>query len=72
MRPKPEYDPNIDEDFDYDHDDDGNRCPWHAHIRKANPRGSLDFITNLLAREETRRIARRGITYTDTTIRASG
>lgn len=43
----------ITNNFNYD-DDPGTRCPFHAHIRKANPRT-----------EETRerRIVRRGITY---------
>ena len=43
----------ITNNFNYD-EDPGVRCPFHAHIRKANPRT-----------EETRehRIARRGITY---------
>lgn len=49
--------------FDYDDDDDGDKCPLHAHIRKTNPRNSLGFIVDLFAREKTRRIARRGITY---------
>lgn len=63
--PSASYDPRNDEDFDYDHDPSGSRCPLHAHIRKTNPRGSLGFLINLLAREQERRIARRGITYTD-------
>lgn len=63
--PRPGYDPDNDENFNYDDDDDGNRCPFHAHIRKANPRGSLGFIVNIFAREQKRRIARRGVTYTD-------
>ncbi len=28
-------------DFDYGNDPRGRQCPFHAHIRKANPRGSL-------------------------------
>jgi deferrochelatase/peroxidase EfeB len=48
----------ITNNFNYD-DDPGVRCPFHAHIRKANPRT-----------EETRehRIARRGITYGQATL----
>jgi len=42
-------------------DRSGNRCPFHAHIRKANQRGA----NPLLDREEerTRRIVRRGVPY---------
>ena len=64
------YDPHNDEDFDFDNDEDkdGGRCPFHAHIRKVNPRGSVGgglfgFIVRFLAKERKRRIVRRGITY---------
>jgi Dyp-type peroxidase family len=46
-------------DFIFASDPDGNRCPFFAHIRKANPRGD--------AAERASRIARRGITYGDPT-----
>ncbi|WP_309735600.1 hypothetical protein [Chamaesiphon sp. OTE_75_metabat_556] len=46
--------------FDYSDDSDGSKCPFHAHIRKSNPRGSspggLDF-------DKSVQMARRGITY---------
>ena len=52
--------------FRYSHpktDPNGNRCPFAAHIRKANPRGELAG----LEQERRRRIARRGIPYGDPT-----
>lgn len=42
-------------DFDYQNDTKGAKCPFHAHIRKANPRGFGDAKKVV--------IARRGITY---------
>jgi Dyp-type peroxidase family len=44
-------------------DPNGNRCPFTAHIRKANPRGELAG----LEQERRRRITRRGISYGDPT-----
>ncbi|HEY0085487.1 MAG TPA: hypothetical protein VGB65_06215 [Allosphingosinicella sp.] len=49
-------------DFMFDEDDeDGFRCPRHAHIRKVNPRGTTPFTS--LEDERSRRIVRRGIPY---------
>lgn len=42
--------------FDFSDDKNGRKCPFHAHIRKTNPRNS---VSNL----EAKRIIRRGITY---------
>jgi Dyp-type peroxidase family len=50
--------------FTYANDPEGLRCPFHAHIRKANPRG--DTVRQLGASQEdenSHRITRRGITY---------
>jgi len=54
--------------FDYGKDD-GSKCPFHAHIRKMNPRGAsvpdsygYSYPVDLEA-ERARRIVRRGITY---------
>ncbi len=50
--------------FDYAGDPNGVRCPFHAHIRKSNPRGDsvrAGFAT--LAEERSHIMARRGITY---------
>lgn len=48
-------------DFNYDTDKSASHCPFHAHIRKTNPRGTTPLTT--LASERRRRIARRGIPY---------
>jgi Dyp-type peroxidase family len=41
--------------FDYSNDLKGSKCPFHAHIRKSNPRRNDDDKTHIMAR--------RGITY---------
>ena len=48
-------------DFDFSNDAGGARCPFHAHVRKANPRGTTPLTS--LEGEKRRRIARRGIPY---------
>jgi deferrochelatase/peroxidase EfeB len=54
-------DPN---DFHYDQDPEGGHCPFHAHIRKTNPRGDVPRIIGAPAEfERAMRIARRGVTY---------
>jgi Dyp-type peroxidase family len=55
-------DPN---DFHYDQDPVGAVCPFHAHIRKTNPRGDIPrYIPGgTMDFERARRIVRRGITY---------
>jgi len=59
----PTADPN---DFHYDQDPAGAKCPFHAHIRKTNPRGDIPRIIGAPAAfESARRIVRRGITYGD-------
>lgn len=50
-------------DFDYD-GDPGIRCPFHAHIRKVNPRGS-GGTPNGEADEREVLMPRRGIPYED-------
>ena len=56
-------DPN---DFHYDQDAAGAKCPFHAHIRKTNPRGDIPRVLEQPAEfERARRIVRRGITYGD-------
>lgn len=59
--------PKKENNFQYDTDPDGLKCPFHAHIRKANPRG--DIRRKLVPGgsdedlERRRRITRRGIPY---------
>ncbi len=57
-------------DFNFDQDRFGAICPYHAHIRKTNPRGDLTSPSGLrpslsLELERSFRIARRGMTYGD-------
>jgi Dyp-type peroxidase family len=57
----PAADPN---DFHYDQDPAGSRCPFHAHIRKTNPRGDVPRVIGAPTDfERARRVVRRGITY---------
>ncbi|WP_339860841.1 Dyp-type peroxidase [Paremcibacter congregatus] len=47
-------------DFNYTGDKDAATCPFGAHVRRTNPRGSLGFDGKLTSR---RRILRRGLPY---------
>lgn len=62
-----EHDPGVPSsfnDFNYDIDSEGVRCPFHAHIRKSNPRGdSTRAFADSEELEKSHRIVRRGITY---------
>ncbi|HEV2532962.1 hypothetical protein [Phenylobacterium sp.] len=55
--------------FRYGDDPEGAKCPFGAHIRRANPRDMLDpYLTateGTTALVNRRRILRRGATYTD-------
>lgn len=46
--------------FNFNDDLNGDFCPFHAHIRKVNPRGTGQGEVNI---ESKHRIARRGIPY---------
>ena len=50
----PDLNELVDNDFNYEDDKEGSKCPFHAHIRKVNPRNEDKVI-----------IARRGIPYDD-------
>ena len=52
--------------FDYGSDEDGSKCPFHAHIRKANPRGfggAPGVSATDIPFERSHIMARRGQTY---------
>jgi deferrochelatase/peroxidase EfeB len=50
--------------FNFDGDVDGVRCPFHAHIRKVNPRGDkVRQFTLSPSENRARRIVRRGVSF---------
>lgn len=51
----------VPNDFTYDSDPDGGKCPFFAHIRKVNPRGTGGFEP--VDQERRHLMARRGQTY---------
>ena len=57
--------------FKFEQDKDGARCPFGSHIRRANPRGSLEFEKEAFdtpgALDNRRRLLRRGLPYGQTT-----
>ncbi|MEA5469012.1 Dyp-type peroxidase [Spirulina sp. 06S082] len=60
--------------FNFDEDTKAMKCPFHAHIRKTNPRGDTGRVESApnaeqaLETELGHRIARRGISYGDNDI----
>lgn len=54
----------VPNNFGYAGDDEGLRCPFHAHVRKTNPRGDSvrEFGVSDVA-ERGHIMARRGVTY---------
>ncbi len=54
------------DNFGYKDDPDGLRCPFGSHIRRANPRDSLDRAGGgSISKVSPRRLLRRGRTYVD-------
>ena len=55
----------VTNDFTYAIDPDAAKCPFHAHIRKVNPRGDIERQSGSTdpARGRIHIMARRGITY---------
>jgi Dyp-type peroxidase family len=62
----PRFDPAKKNDFDFANDRKGLKCPFHAHIRKSNPRGDIQSRRGTAEAEvRLHRITRRGIPYGD-------
>jgi Dyp-type peroxidase family len=65
----PDYTVISTNNFNYDEDLKATKCPFHAHIRKMNPRGdtgrtvSSQGFEEALHVERIHRIARRGVSY---------
>jgi len=63
----PGFTPAAANNFEFDVDPQGLKCPFHAHIRKTNPRGDIPRNLAHGASEESverlRRITRRGIPF---------
>ncbi len=55
-------DPDVNNDFDYENDANGDKCPLHAHIRRANPRAGR-VSEDGEQRSPTPQIMRRGFSY---------
>jgi deferrochelatase/peroxidase EfeB len=51
----------VQNNFNYDSDSEGGKCPFFAHIRKVNPRGTGGFEP--VSQERLHIMARRGQTY---------
>jgi len=55
--------PPFSNDFDYANDAEGRRCPFHAHIRRANPRPLVDPDVPMPPGGRFPRLIRRGMSY---------
>ncbi|MFV5703286.1 pyruvate formate lyase family protein [Flavobacterium sp. XS2P12] len=53
----------LNNDWDFSNDSTGSKCPFHAHIRKANDRGESMRTGVGFGDERYKRISRRGFTY---------
>ncbi|NET09752.1 MAG: peroxidase, partial [Symploca sp. SIO2B6] len=65
----PTYATTPTNNFNYDQDVAATKCPFHAHIRKTNPRGDTGRVVSspgfdeALVVERSHRIARRAVSY---------
>jgi len=66
LSPTDGFRPAKENNFTFGNDQAGRKCPFHAHIRKANPRGDIERQFGGAAEDERkRRITRRGIPFGD-------
>lgn len=71
LQPNDGLDSPVPNNFTYDNDAQGSKCPFHAHIRKMNPRGDIpnffgrteEAKRQLREEELSHRIVRRGIPF---------
>ncbi len=71
LQPQDGLDSPVPNNFTFDDDSKGSKCPFHAHIRKMNPRGDIPnfFGTTEQVKQQLRdeelshRIVRRGIPF---------
>ena len=71
LQPTNGLDSPVPNNFTYSDDTEGSKCPFHAHIRKMNPRGDIPnfFAPNKEVKQQLReeelshRIVRRGIPF---------
>ncbi|WP_395700396.1 Dyp-type peroxidase [Aquabacterium sp.] len=53
----------VPNNFDFLDDPEGAKCPFHAHVRKANPRGETGALGATIEQERAHLMPRRGIPY---------
>jgi len=63
LSPSEQNPDTVPNNFNYDRDRDGTKCPFHAHIRKSNPRGDKNDKSQTLEEHRQRRIVRRAVSY---------
>ncbi|MEG4171041.1 MULTISPECIES: Dyp-type peroxidase [unclassified Microcoleus] len=63
LSPSEQNPDTVPNNFNYDSDRDGMKCPFHAHIRKANPRGDKNDKYQTLEEHRQHRIVRRAVSY---------
>jgi Dyp-type peroxidase family len=64
--------PPYSNDFDYAGDAQGRRCPFHAHVRRANPRPLNDIDLPVPEGGRFPRLMRRGMSYSEAPTPATG